>query len=124
MPKLDQTAASWPKVDTAPSHDLASLPVGPGAYSLLLGASSTTWGTIPLPFDATVIGMTGCSLFTSIDESFNGAHAGSTATSLLPIPNDFGLLGAVLYLQTFVLDAGANTLGATLSNPAEITIGS
>lgn len=122
-PTLDQATGSWPKLNTTLTLALTNLPTTPGGIFLGIGASNTVFGSLNLPFDLSIIGMTGCSLLASQEFVAGGVNTGGTGSSVIPIPNDAGLLGAFVYFQALVPDAGANGLGLTASNAIEITIG-
>jgi hypothetical protein len=96
----------------------------PGApVAVILGLSRDRWGPLPLPIDLAPHGAPGCALAVSADlmhvlPSTNGKAAWS-----LPIPNLPELLAASFYNQALVHDPGANTLGLTVTNAGEGTIG-
>ena len=89
----------------------------------LLGASKSTWNGLSLPFDLTAIGMAGCTLYTGAEVTVTLPASAGVATWNITIPPDVVLVGALVYQQAFVLDAGANPLGATTSNAGELKIG-
>lgn len=90
---------------------------------LLIGDSRTQWGALPLPFDLTPFGMTGCRLYSSIVLQLAGKGMGSEARFPLAIPNDASLRGAELFLQYLGLDARANPAGLVTSNGLTTSIG-
>ena len=91
---------------------------------LLLGTSSTTWGSFSLPLSLAFLGAPTCSLQTSIEASLGMATtAGGTATFAIPVPLDKSLIQANLYHQVSVLDAGANALGLAFSNGMRARLG-
>ena len=91
---------------------------------LLLGASSASFQGLHLPLSLAALSMPGCSLLCSAEVSLPSVPNGNTASLALFIPSTMSILGAQLYGQAFVFDAGANPFGATVSNACELTIGS
>ena len=89
----------------------------------LLGLSSTLWQTYALPLNLNFLRMTGCQLFVSIDDTVPLTNVAGTASWQLAVPNVAALVGGRFYQQGFVLDVGANALGATMSNALQATIG-
>ena len=100
------------------SNLLASQPA-----TLLLGASRTAWGTLPLPFDLTSIGMPGCTLHVGGELTLPVPHTTGVGRVVLAIPALPTLLGAAFYDQVVALDPAANRLGATVSNAGEAHVG-
>ena len=92
--------------------------------ALIIGASNTMSGSIPLPFDMAPIGAPGCLLLASTDILLGmlTGPGGDLATSL-PVPNDPSLDGQSLYLQHLIVDPGTNPLGLTSSNAGQLTFG-
>jgi hypothetical protein len=84
---------------------------GARAYTgavLYLGASSSSWGSIPLPLPLASIGIPGCTLYVSPDVSLNvTTNAAGAASLALQMPANPGLVGASFYTQLAVLDPGA-----------------
>jgi hypothetical protein len=76
------------------------------------GFSDTTWNGAALPFDLSIVGLTGCNLLVAADVlAFMPLVAGELQFALA-LPNNTGLLGQSMFLQAFVEDASApNGLG-------------
>lgn len=74
--------------------------------------------------DLTVIGMAGCATYTSLDFGLFGPSfvVGSSATFLLPIPNDPALTGFAIATQALSFSA-ATTLGLATSNGLRLVLG-
>lgn len=88
--------------------------VAPAA--LIMGASNTAWGALPLPLD---LG-SGCLLYVSPDVLFLGATSGyGKAVFPLAIPLDPALQGASAYLQGATLKDGV----LKLSNAVAVVVG-
>lgn len=91
---------------------------------LATGASTTLWGSIPLPFSLAPFSAPGCSLLVDgilqIGTQLDTTGAGSLN---LTLPNDKSLVGAKLHHQWYVIDAPANPLGIVVSGGATSTIG-
>ena len=88
-----------------------------------VGFSRTLWAgqSLPLPLDP--IGMTGCSVYVSIDAVGVVVAAAGRATLGLTVPFDPVIVGARLFGQCVVIDPGANPAGVTLSSALEFRIG-
>ncbi len=89
----------------------------------LLGTSNTAVGPFFLPFDLTAIGMSGCTLYTSLDLTVPMVNQGGSATWTLPVPNVPALAGAKFYDQAVVFDPLANPAGLITSNAQSGTVG-
>jgi hypothetical protein len=89
----------------------------------MIGVSNTTWGTLPLPFELSSIGMPGCSILTSADFIVPLPITAGQATWDLQLPDDDGLLGATFYQQALVLDPGIGPQIGTVSNGLVATVG-
>jgi hypothetical protein len=95
-----------------------------GAATLLnLGRSDTRWGALILPFDLSVIGVPGCTVWASVDDSSRVVMQTGAALWPLGIPNDVRLLDARFYQQALIVDPAANTAGISLTNGGVATIG-
>ncbi len=121
MPMLAATA-SGPWVNVPFGMRATSLPPS-GAAALFIGASRTSWGSVPLPLKLDAIGMTGCELATGPDLVLPAPIVSGFADWTLPLPNMASLVGSQFYSQAFVFDSGANSFGATLSNGRAAQIG-
>jgi hypothetical protein len=97
---------------------------GPGLAFLLLGASRSMWGTVPLPLALDGIGMRGCSLYADPAAIVPLVSASGTATATIRIPILTTYVGVTLYNQGGAVDAGANQLGVTMTNACAMVIGS
>ncbi len=91
---------------------------------MLLGFSTSSWGSQSLPLELGFLGAPGCSLLTAIDaaQSFS-INTGGTGNVVYSVPNDFYLLGLHFYQQALILDSGANAFGVALSNGGNAGIG-
>ncbi len=88
----------------------------------LLGLSDQVFagGSLPLP----IPGAPGCSLLASTDDSVQVTTDGRGAGSFtIPVPNDTNLIGAHVYHQWIVIDAGANQIGLAVSDGGRALIG-
>lgn len=95
----------------------------PGAAVMLLGLSRTSSAFGPLPFDLSGLGAPGCSILVSSDANTLLLGTAGTATYQLAIPAAPVFLCAHLYNQALVLDAGANALGAVMSDAGAGVVG-
>jgi len=96
----------------------------PQLGQLMLGVSNSSWGSIPLPLDLTLLGMRGCTLLVSPDlTSFFILDWQGQSKIATTIPSDPTLFGAQIYGQTWAPDAAANPLGAATTNGFAARIG-
>ncbi|MEZ5964820.1 MAG: hypothetical protein R3F56_13325 [Planctomycetota bacterium] len=101
----------------------SNLRVGQPAAFLLVGLSNSMWNGVPLPFDLTLIGMSGCPLQVSADLFLDAPIAGTTARWNIPLPNNPSLLGGHLYTQVLTPDPGVNAAGFAVSAGLDLTFG-
>lgn len=122
VPDLGARPSSRPVVGGRFAVLLANLPAA-ATGALWLGASRSKFGSIPLPWDLSPYGMPGCSLWTSVEAALAFQGSAGTVAFSLPVPADKTLSSKSFYMQAVVLDRGANTLGATLSNALAARVG-
>jgi len=90
---------------------------------LVLGRSKNAWGPVPLPFDLTSFGATGCTLYTDIVFMYpvlssGGLSGTGYAYTGIYVPAFSGFVGAELLFQWLIHAPGANPLGLALSDAA------
>ncbi len=91
---------------------------------LLAGASRTRWGTIPLPFDLTVLNAAGCFINASGDVQISTMTTALGGVSMrIGVPKSNALLGATIYFQWFHFNPRANGLGLLSTRGATATVG-
>lgn len=90
----------------------------------VVGVSKTQWQATRLPLDLTPMGITGCSMYVSPDHMEEIRKLGGSATWSMRVPNRASLVGVTVYLQTWVIDAGANPGAVVVSNAGEAKVGS
>ena len=91
---------------------------------LVIGFSERQWTGLNLPFDLSLLGAPGCSLYISVDRTLPAmSDQAGQATARLRIPDDTGLIGRTYYSQFVAIDPSANLLGLTTSNAMIATIG-
>lgn len=106
-----------PALGSAFRLDVVNLPAGGGVAVLVLGLSNSSWNSLPLPLDLTIIGLPGCTALCSVDFTTLLFHASGLATWTLPVPNLPTLGGMQFFNQAVSLDAAApRPVGAALSN--------
>jgi hypothetical protein len=90
---------------------------------VVFGWSRTLAGATPLPIALDPLGMPGCQARVSLDQVLFVAGSGGEAAFRIPVPFQPALLGVRFYNQAFVPDAGANALGAVVSDAAAAVVG-
>ena len=116
------SAVSQPWLGTTCAVGLSGVP--PGVVAMLaFGWSEQTWLGLWLPLPLGSIGMSGCSLYVSLDHA--AAAIAPTAAFVLPfsLPNQASLIGQRLYLQGFAFDPAANPAGIAASNGLALHLG-
>ena len=90
---------------------------------MILGASNTQAGPVPLPLDLGAVGMAGCKLYVSPD--FLSLYFSNPVKNVWEtrIPQNPVLLGSSFFLQYLSKDPGTNPRGLVLSNAAKVTLG-
>jgi hypothetical protein len=86
-PSLDLAGGALPWLGDTVTLELTSAPPTTAAL-LLVGTSRTAWGPVPLPFDLSAIGMTGCMLHVSGSAIVGVAVNGGRGAVPLAIPNE------------------------------------
>jgi hypothetical protein len=97
--------------------------VGAASGVIALGFSNQQWSGNTLPWSLATLGMPGCTMHTSPDFPFFVTFQAGRATLSWPLPNAPSLAGVRIFAQGFVLDPGANAMGAVVSNAGTIVIG-
>ena len=104
-----------------------NMSVSPTATSpilLVAGLSDKSWVGIPLPFDLTPLGMSGCSIYTSQSLVFGPfVPAGGLAAHPLPIPASNPLLGARIFFQFLQVEFTLNPPRLATSDYLTVVIG-
>ncbi|GAB4138204.1 MAG: hypothetical protein Fur0037_03800 [Planctomycetota bacterium] len=113
---LDAQAGSRPSLNTTFTMDVSDIPAG------------TPFGIMLLSFrqqniNAAIYGMTGCWQLTNLDAKLLFLTPSPVVPFALPIPNNTGLLGLVIYSQAATFSSGYNPLGVVASNGGEIRLG-
>ncbi|MBK8980041.1 MAG: hypothetical protein IPM29_29425 [Planctomycetes bacterium] len=90
---------------------------------LAFGVSDSSWGASSLPFDLTPFGLTGCTLYVSLDVVAGTSASAGSATFSLPIPVVANLVGLRAFNQAFAPDAGHNPAGVVTSNAGTAVVG-
>jgi len=106
-------------ITSLPPNSLLDSPIG------IIGFSNTLSGALPLPFDLGVIGLTGCTLYTSLDRTQTLTNNAGTSTWDITIPNDPSLFGFRFFMQVFSTDSSISPpdIPVVLSNAIEGRIG-
>jgi len=93
---------------------------------LILGASrDTIFGTITLPVKLDGLGMPNC--YQNVDMNFITSgpttNTGGSASTYLPVPLNFSLVGQKIYAQMWAPDVFANKAGLVTSNGIQVQFG-
>lgn len=116
VPALASVGGSFPKLNTIFQLDISNLPAGPQVVFGVLGLSDTAWGTIPLPFDLSALGMPSCTQYISLDSTVLLLSSGVSVSWQIPIPAQSGIVGTSFFSQAILLDLGVNAFGAVVTN--------
>jgi hypothetical protein len=112
-----------PSLGATTTVDVRQLPPGGGLVYVAAALSDTTWLGLPLPFDLSPAGLTGCRNYTSADVGIALTHTAGTATWSLAVPNNPALVGFQMFLQALSFDAAApRPFPAAMSNAAELNV--
>jgi PKD repeat protein len=115
-------ASSMPTLGGTYSLDVTDIPA-PGIAIMMVGVSNTAWNGLPLPFDLSIIGATGCNLLQSANVTSTIVATGNTANWAFSVPNQPALVCATIYNQAAVFDLTANGLGFSFSNARAGVVG-
>ena len=113
-PALQAAGGSLPVLGGTLVLQVDNLPLDLGL--LALGLSDTQSGAEPLPFDLSVIGMTGCELLADPVVLYTLLGTGHAATWTWNVPSAPALAGTAFFNQAFAFDPPANPFGLTASN--------
>lgn len=85
--------------------------IQPGSVGGVIG-----YGVTQTSFDLSILGMTGCTQYATLDATLQFATPSATADHPLPIPIIPSIVGASLFLQSFVVTPGANPFNVVATN--------
>ena len=122
IPFLSASPGSLPWTSENLDLELGPVPVT-SPVSLMLGTSRTSWNGLALPASLAALGMPGCTLLVSAEQSVALQPVGKYLSFQLSIPNLPSLAGVNFYTQAFVIDPTANPMGLATSNAVQTTIG-
>ena len=123
-PTLLPRANSRPLLGAEFQLQFANLPSSPiSSVFACLGVDDQTWNGIPLPFDASSLGLPGCSLRLAPAIVVPLSNQGGFADWNLPIPASPVLDGSTFFVQGIVVAPGANAGGALLSDSGRGLLG-
>lgn len=122
VPQLSAHTTQRPVYGQVFSFGLTDLPAqAPGFY--FVGASNQVYGSVPLPFDLTPLGLVSCSLLVSLDIAIPFVAQNGQHRVRLNLPRNNSLPGQLAYIQALVIDQPANPGGGTVSNGLEVRVG-
>jgi hypothetical protein len=122
LPASTLVANEVPRIGTLLQVTVDHLPLD--AAFLFTGYSNTVSAFGPLPLDASVLGMPGCTGYASIDAVNFLSGANGSAMFSLNVPHSLALVGMRVWQQALVPDpAAGNPLQAVLSDAAALLIG-
>ena len=114
---LDLVPGTTPTLGGMLALRCAPLPTNPGALWTVFGFGAATWLGTPLPVDLQPLGRADCQLWLApagLDQLV--VHGGNSAVITLSLPNSPQLAGLHVHAQALVLDAGAASGFAGVSN--------
>ncbi len=94
-------------------------------YYMIYGASNRTWAGVPLPFDMAAIQAPNCFVRASLDVlvPLGRPDIFGRLYHSVNLPNNASLVGGSLFLQTLILDVGANPAGLVTTGSVVALIG-
>lgn len=118
------TPSSLPAIGQTLTLDIANGPTTAGFAFFAMGFSKTTaFGTVPLPFDLTPLGFTGCSLLIDPAVQTGLGIVNGAGTFNLALPNNPAFVWTPLYAQALLFDQGANPANFSATNGCEGVVG-
>jgi hypothetical protein len=122
VPNLAATGGVLPAIGANFGFTIGNLPAAGGAGVLAVGESNYQLGALPLPFDAGLIGWTGCTVYVAPIGSVGFVHPAGVGSMPLAIPNDPLLAGFTFHAQAASLDAAAPNGAVALSAAVEVIV--
>ena len=119
VPTLLPQSNTLPRVNTPFTVQANNLPLTGPAF-LFFGFSNTSYGPTPLPFNLAPVGAPGCNLYVSGDLLFGFPNVLGVGTWTFNVPNQPGV---TFFQQAFAFDPLANSLGLTVTNGGQGTVG-
>jgi hypothetical protein len=122
-PRIGVPAGAWPQLGGTLSITLQrALPKTSAA--LAIGASSSNWQALSLPYDLAPLGAGGCLVWND-PTVLLGASVDAQGNAALPlaVPADPALHGGRAFAFWIVLDGDANALGAITSGGSALLVG-
>ncbi len=117
------SASAGPRLGLSFQLTMTNLVPGIPIAAIVTGFSATTYNGVPLPADATPIGMPGCSVLAALDIIDLTSASLGTATHTVVVPNSTAYVGLPVFQQGASLDPGLNAFGAALSNGVAALVG-
>ncbi len=114
-----------PRIGASFTLRVASLSATASGALLLLGASRTLIGTVPLPIELSAFGMPTCQLHTSSEVVLPMPAPVQRATqTALAVPNDTALISVTFFAQAFVVELLANPASLIVAPALAVVVGS
>jgi hypothetical protein len=106
VPTID-AAGAIPSIDSTFSVSMSNLPpVGMLDVPVgVIGFSDEMSGALPLPLDLGLIGMTGCTLYASLNKTQSLVNNNGSGTWDVVVPNNSDIFGFHFFLQLVVFDS-------------------
>lgn len=120
VPSLQAATGSTPAIGSNFTMEISNLPAAVGFGYLFFGASNYQFGPLWLPFDAGLIGWSGCTGYVTPDAGQLFPHAGGVGTVTVALPNNPLLQHFTFYSQALSFDAAAPNGQVALSNAGEL----
>ena len=119
-PSLSPLGGALPWIGGAFEFELSNLVAGQPAWAFV-GVSNQQWGAIPLPFELSLLGLTGCRIFASGEIVLPLVNTAGLAQGSLEIPVVPAIVGTTVYLQGLAADP---VRGLTVSDAGAVEFGS
>ncbi len=121
-PQLDVMPGDAPWLAETFSLEVTSIPASGEVFGLA-GLNNENLGGHALPLNLWFVGMPDCLLYNEARWIHSLTNQGGAAVWEIAVPDDVSLLGSEFFLQTLVIDQGANPGNAVMSNAVEAQFG-
>ena len=122
VPSLQPTAGVLPAIGANFGFTVGNLPSSGGVGVLAVGESNYQLGGLWLPFDAGLLGWTGCTVYIAPVGGVTFAHTSGVGNVPLAIPSNPALAGYTFHAQAASLDAASPNGAIAFSRAVEVIV--